>query len=235
MRIVRFLAVLTFAVPLFAQSAAPKAAPQAAPAAKEAPKEVTTLTPDQLWSAMQQGDRFYVSGKVDYPNLVQERAAVRAHQNPPVTILACSDSRVPPELVFNQSLGALFVIRTAGSVADEFGIASIEFAIVQGYTKLIVVLGHEDCGAVIASLGVVDPGTPSLAALARRIRSSFAGIAYNSTDPENVRKAVEANTRASAAQLTAASAIIRQAVTTGKVKIVTAVYDMDTGEVKPLE
>lgn len=194
-----------------------------------------TITPDQLWTALQQGNQQFVAGKITYSDLKGERVQFGEHQLPPITVLACSDSRVPPELIFNQSLGALFVIRVAGNVADEFGLASIEYAIAQGYTKLIVVLGHENCGAVKASLGSGDPGTPALKTLATRIRSSFIGIPYDPKDPANVRKAVEANTRASATQLLAGSALIRDAVTTGKVKIMTAYYDLDEGNVKKVD
>lgn len=194
-----------------------------------------SITPEQLWTAMLQGNQQFVAGKLSYTNLKDERLLFSENQMPPITVLACSDSRVPPELVFNQSLGALFVIRVAGNVADELGLASIEYAIAQGYTKLIVVLGHENCGAVKASLGTADPSTPALKALATRIRTSFAGIPYDPKDPANVRKAVDANTRASAAQLLAASALIRDAATTGKIKIMTAYYDLHEGTVKKVE
>lgn len=194
-----------------------------------------SITPDQLWTAMLQGNQQFVAGKVTYDNLKVERVQLGESQLPPITVLACSDSRVPPELIFNQSLGALFVVRTAGNVADEFGLASVEYAIANGYTKLIVVLGHENCGAVKASLGGGDALTSALKALATRIRSSFVGIPYDAKDPANVRKAVEANTRASAAQLLAASALIRDAASAEKVKIVTAYYDLDEGVVKKVD
>jgi len=214
--------VILIALPAIAQETAQETAPE-------------TITPDQLWTAMLHGNQQFVAGKITYDHLKEERKLFREHQLPPITVLACSDSRVPPELVFNQSLGALFVIRTAGNVADEFGLGSIEYAIANGYTKLIVVLGHENCGAVTASLGGGDPGTSSLKALATRIRSSFIGIPYDPKDAANVRKAVEANTRASAAQLLAGSALIRDAVATGKVKIMTAYYDLDEGNVKNVD
>jgi len=194
-----------------------------------------SITPDQLWTAMLQGNQQFVAGKITYDHLKEERDQLDEQQLPPITVLACSDSRVPPELIFNQSLGAMFVIRTAGSVADEFGLASIEYALSNGYTKLIVILGHENCGAVKAALGGGDPGTPALKALATRIRSSFVGIPYDSKDAANIRKAVEANTRASAAQLLAGSALIRDAAATQKVKIVTAYYDLDEGVVKKVD
>jgi carbonic anhydrase len=217
--------VLLLATPLLAQTAKPQPPPQA-----EAP-----ITSAQLWSALMQGNRSFVGGKISYDSLKAEREQLKDNQLPPITVLSCSDSRVPPELVFNQSLGALFVVRTAGSVADEFGIASVEYAIAHGYTKLIVVLGHSNCGAVRSSLGRPDPTTPALKALATRIRASFAGIPYDTRDPENVRRAVEATTRASAAWLVASSTVIRDAESTDAVDIITAYYDMATGEVRRLD
>ena len=214
-----FVIALVLVVPIFAQEAAHNAAP----------------TPEVLWSALVTGNKQFVAGEITYDKLKAERDQFREHQFPPMTILSCSDSRVPPELVFNQSLGTLFVIREAGSVADTFGLASIEYAISEGYTSLIVVLGHENCGAVKASLGGADPGSPNLLALATRIRMSFVGIEWDSRNPETVKKAVEANTRASVAALLAQSKIIRDAAMTGKLKIVAAYYDLDTGEVKKLD
>jgi carbonic anhydrase len=219
-----FITTLTLLVclPLFAQEK------PAAPAAKE-------ITPDQLWSVLEAGNKTYVAGAVSYNLLKIEREQLADHQSPPVTILSCSDSRVPPEVIFNQSLGTLFVIRSAGNVVDDFGLASIEFAIAMGYTKLIVVMGHTNCGAVVASLGGGDGGTPALNELAMRIRSSFVGIPYDSRDPANVRKAVELNARAASASLLARSKVIRDAVLTEKIKIVTANYDLKTGEVKRID
>lgn len=206
--------------------------------AQEAPKETPkppAITPDQLWSALMTGNKAFIAGKISFDDLKAEREAFKSHQLPPITVLSCSDSRVPPELVFNQSLGALFVVRAAGNIADDFGIASIEFAILKGWTFLIVVLGHEHCGAITAALGGADPDTQPLLDLATRLRMSFVGIPYDSRDPANVRKAVEANARASAAQLMAASKIIRDAVATERLKIVPAYYDFTTGEVKKLD
>lgn len=209
-------------------------APQPAAPQQQQPKP-PEITPDQLWNALVQGNKLFVGGTIAYNLLKEEREQLRDHQLPPITVLSCSDSRVPPELVFNQSLGALFVVRTAGNTADDFGLASIEYALAQGYTRLIVVLGHERCGAVVASLGGADPNTPALTKLAQRIRTSFVGIPYDASSPVNVQRAVEANTRAAAAQLLASSKMLRDAVLTGQVRLMTAIYDMDTGEVKKLD
>ena len=191
--------------------------------------------PSALWNTLARGNRDFVAGRIAYPNLTSLRAELRTHQAPLVTILGCSDSRVPPELVFNQSLGSLFVVRSAGNVADEFGIASIEFAVANGYTKLIVVLAHEECGAVKAAVRHDDPGTPALRDLVKRIRMSFGGLNWDESEPALVDHAIEANARAAAASLLAESTVIRDAVFGGKLQIVSAYYDFDTGEVRRLQ
>lgn len=193
------------------------------------------IGPDELWSALLTGNRHYVEGKLSYENLAAERAQFGDHQSPPITVLSCSDSRVPPELIFNQSLGALFVIRAAGNVVDTFGLASIEYAVAHGFTSLIVVLGHEECGAVETALGPGDGPTPALAGLLERIRASFGGIEWKPDDPAVVKRAIESNARASAAWLPAHSRVVREALLSGKLKIVSAYYDLDTGEVKLVE
>jgi carbonic anhydrase len=212
-RIPAFLIALLIAIPLAAQA----------------------VTPDALWDALIKGNKQFVAGKLAYDKLKEERTLLRNGQLPPVTVLSCSDSRLPPELVFDQSLGGLFVVRIAGNVSDTLGLASIEYAITKGYTSLIVVLGHENCGAVTSSLAGDDPGSPNILALAQRIRTSFGGIPWDGKDPKIVRKAVEANARASAAWLPAQSRIVRDAVMTGKLKIIAAYYSLETGEVTKLE
>jgi carbonic anhydrase len=193
------------------------------------------IDPDVMWKALLTGNLQFVSGKLDYPELKQEREKLVNSEMPPITILSCSDSRVPPELVFNQSLGALFVVRTVGNVADDFGLASIEYAIKYGWTSLIVVLGHDHCGAIRGALDKADPVTPSLLNVVQRIRTSFYGIPYKPEDEAVMEKAAEANARASAAWLSAHSSTVRNAVIDGKVKIVPAYYSQKTGLVKAVE
>jgi carbonic anhydrase len=190
------------------------------------------VDPDVMWKALVTGNLKFAAGELSYTGLTAEREKLVQAQIPPITILACSDSRVPPELVFNQSLGALFVVRTAGNVADDLGLASIEYAIKFGWTSLIVVLGHEDCGAVRGALDKADPVTPSLLNLVQRIRTSFDGIPSKPDDPAVMEKAAEANARASATWLMAHSSTVRNAVIDGKIKIVPAYYSLKTGLVR---
>lgn len=157
-------------------------------------------------------------------------------QQPAVTVLSCADSRVPPELVFNQTIGKLFVVRTAGNVASPFDIASIEYAIIQEptWTRLIVVLGHSDCGAVKTALGGGTTDSTPINELLARIRESFIGIHPWSTDKPVLKQATKLNARQSAAYLVAHSQIIRAATTRiiGPVLIVSAYYDLDSGKVE---
>jgi carbonic anhydrase len=223
---------LAICVPLAAQETQPK--PNERP------------DPEAMWKALQTGNLKFKAGEISYTDLDDERTKLANGQIPPITILACSDSRVAPELAFNQSLGALFVIRTAGNVTDDFGLASIEYAIKNRWTSLIVVLGHESCGAVEAALNptIDDALTPSLLHLVQRIRESFNGGPYLPDDKKVVLKATEANARASAAWLMAHSSVVRDAVINGwktadgktmKLKIVPAYQSLTTGAVREIE
>jgi carbonic anhydrase len=181
-----------------------------------------STNPPALWDALIVGNDRYVAGHLVYNTLRARRDATRDHQQPPVTILSCSDSRVPPELIFDRTVGDLFIIRVAGNTADDFGMASIEYAVAMGYTKLIVVMGHERCGAVDAALAKAKFESPYLTALVARISESFA-----TSHPHDLREAIDGNTRFTAEYLTAHSAVIRDAVRDGKITIVTAFYGFD--------
>lgn len=184
--------------------------------------------PADLWQTLMKGNADYVHGKLLYQHLDRQRDANAEHQHPPVTVLSCSDSRVPPELMFDQSVGDLFVIRVAGNVVDPFNLASVEYAVDNGWTKMIVVIGHESCGAVKAALSDKDPDSPSLKALVEKIRDNL-----GRKKPKE-KEAIEMNARATASQLVGESEIIRKAVDAGKVKIVTAYYSFD-GKVHRLD
>jgi carbonic anhydrase len=188
------------------------------------------LSHDELWQQLMKGNRTFIDGPHRFEDVVTS-------QKPAVTVLACADSRVAPELIFEQTLGEVFVLRGAGNVADTFTVASIEYAILHDFTKMIVVLGHQNCGAVKAALdATLEAPTPSLGELLERIRSSFPlATQWKADDPAGVRAATEANAKASAAQLLAKSKVIREAVASGKVRIVPAYYALETGEVRRLD
>lgn len=190
------------------------------------------LAAQTLWDDLMAGNRKFHDGAVAFEGLDILRDRLVPGQHPRITVLACADSRVPPELVFSETLGRLFVVRVAGNVADEFALASLEYAVSHDYAELLVVLGHEGCGAVKESLKLEDPSTPALVALTQRIRASLYGIPLGE---ENLERAVKANARASAAYLTAQSLLIRKAVYDKKVVIVPAYYELASGYVKKIE
>jgi len=156
-------------------------------------------------------------------------------QNPFAVILACSDSRVSPELIFDTNLGEIFVVRNAGNVVDDVTIASIEFAIDILRTPLIIVVGHQYCGAVQGTLDVTfenwkaDP--ESLNTIFRKIQPSFKGI----DSASELTKATKNNAVYQKNQLIKKSSIIRSKVREGKVKCLSMYYDMGLGRVSEIK
>ena len=117
------------------------------------------MTPEQAWEALRTGNERFMQGKSDHPNQdFSRRHTLTQGQRPHAAVLACSDSRVPVEIVFDQGLGDLFVIRTAGEITDLSVLASLEFAVDGLGVPLVVVLGHENCGAVKAAQTALDGG-----------------------------------------------------------------------------
>jgi carbonic anhydrase len=189
------------------------------------------FTVESLWPQLMEGNALFAKGALPYTQLDDVRRASQSDQNPPITVLACSDSRVPPELVFGRGLDEVFVVRAAGNVADTFGIASIEYAVAHHWTKVIVVLAHDRCGAVTEALKKTDPPTPSLLALVTRIRKSFTGVDLGKKR-DAVRPAIIANAKASADYLVAHSKVIGDAVRNHEVEIVVAYYGFGEGKVE---
>lgn len=220
-----FLAVLGIGLPLAAQ---PSTLPTFPPPFQE---PYTTVS---LWKDLMEGNTVYKGGRLPYTGIADARERTADKQKPPVTVLSCSDSRVPPELVFGRTVGDLFVVRVAGNVADPFEIASIEYAISKGWTKLIVVMGHENCGAVEEALKTDDPPTPSLVSLVQRIRESFIDLP-SWPEKDRLERGVKANALSSAAYLLAHSTVIRKAVLDKRVGLIVAYYKLESGEVEVLQ
>lgn len=173
------------------------------------------------------------------PILSQVRRADFVHrQNPFAVILGCSDSRVPAEIVFDQGLGDLFVIRVAGNIVAPSQVGSVEFAVEKFDTSLVVVLGHSMCGGIGATLDVLqkgaNPGSRGLMSIVDRIRPSVEPLLQTdlANKPEELtHAAVRANVRAAANHLRHGSAIIERAVMEHGVAVVGAEYNLATGEV----
>lgn len=184
------------------------------------------------WDALVAGNERYVKGRLKYFRLVKQRNDHRDHQSPPVTVVSCSDSRVPPELIFDKSIGDVFVVRVAGNVLDDVNLGTIDYAVLRGYTKTIVVMGHEKCGAVDAALGPNDPvWTPQLLTLVDLARRNL-GIAPGDGKPRPpLHDAIVKNALAVSGQLKQHFAAMNPPRV---VPIVTAYYDFD-GHVTKIE
>ncbi len=199
------------------------------------------LTAKQALQSLREGNRRFVA---DAPspdtNLSHaRRAATAREQKPFAIILGCSDSRVPAEIVFDQGLGDLFVIRVAGNIVAPSQIASVEFAAARFGTRLVVVLGHSQCGAVIATLEEMRRPTENqsknLHAIVDRIRPSVAELlqTHLKHDLDSlVDHAVRANVRVSMDHLRHGSDILEQLIREDGLLVVGAEYSLDTGEVE---
>jgi carbonic anhydrase len=170
------------------------------------------------------------------------RIALEKGQEPFAIILGCADSRVPAEIVFDQGLGDLFVIRVAGNVVAPSQIGSIEFAAERFGTQLVIVLGHTSCGAVAATIEELERPSqnrsPNLHAIVSRIEPTVASMmaTKNSlSEAEFLDEAVRANIRASVKNLRNGSGILEQLIQSGKLVIVGAEYSLETGEVEFLD
>ena len=189
---------------------------------------------------LREGNRRFVNGEtlVDASISHLQRPDMTAAQNPFAIIFACSDSRVPTELIFDQGIGDLFVIRVAGNVVAPSQIGSIEFAATQFGTRLVVVLGHSKCGAVIATLNELakqeSHRSPNLRAIVDRIRPAVEPTLAEHNDDEFelvIDKAVRANVVRSVARLEHGSQIVEKLTEQGELQVVGAEYSIESGEI----
>jgi carbonic anhydrase len=188
----------------------------------------STLTPDQALAKLMEGNQRFVERKRLNPNQDAARLAeVATGQAPFAAILSCADSRVVPEIVFDQGIGDLFVVRVAGNIAITEDIASEEYAVGVLGTPLLMVLGHERCGAVAAALeGGELPGV--IESLVFAIRPAVQASEGKSGD--RLTNAIKSNVSLQVQRLQNSS-VIASAVQDGKLKVVGAYYDLNTGEI----
>ena len=198
------------------------------------------MTAIEALQKLRQGNaRFINNVRGAEPILSQVRRADFVHrQNPFAVILGCSDARVPAEIVFDQGLGDLFVIRVAGNVVAPSQVGSVEFAVESFDIRLVVVLGHTSCGGVGATLDVLQdrakPGSRGVMSIVDRIRPAIEPLLQTelASHPDALmRAAIRANVRASANQLRHGSEIIERMAAERGLSVVGGVYDLASGEV----
>ena len=192
------------------------------------------VTADEALRRLELGNARFVAGRLSETtpaSIAESRRKVAQGQKPFAIVVGCSDSRVGPEAIFDQEVGGIVVVRTAGEVVDPVGLGSIEYAVAHLGSPLIVVLGHERCGAVAAAVsGAKEPG--HIATVLNAIQPAVRMTKGQPGDP--VENAVRAQALDVAAQLRASGPILKEAVQSGKIKIVAAIYDLHSGKVSLL-
>ena len=187
---------------------------------------------------LRDGNRRFISDEVseEVSAIRKHRAGAAAPQSPFAIILACSDSRVPTELIFDQGIGDLFVIRVAGNIVAPSQIGSIEYAAKQFGTRLVIVLGHSNCGAIIATLRELalkeSHRSPNLRAIVDRIRPALDSVLeeyYDVEDEAVIASCVRANIQASVDGLQHGSLILEQLIEAKELNIIGAEYSIETG------
>jgi carbonic anhydrase len=207
---------------------------QLARAADPAHSDQPSVAPAEAISKLKEGNGRYTSGNLQHPSQTTERRSELANsQQPFASIVSCSDSRVPPEIVFDQGLGDLFVVRVAGNVINDEGLGSLEYAVDHLGTRLILVLGHQSCGAVKAAKETIAakgkaPG---------HIQSLVTAIkpAVDATAKNDLETTIKANVKHVVDALRSSTPILKAKVDSGDVKVIGGYYSLDTGAVTFLD
>jgi carbonic anhydrase len=199
---------------------------------KHSSAEAAEIDAKSALEILMQGNQRFVR---DYTSKAHKnsdrRIEIAKGQHPIAIVVCCSDSRVPPEQVFDVGLGDIFVVRVAGNVVDGIGLGSIEYAASHLHVPLVVVLGHERCGAVTAAISG-DPAPAHVLAIVEKIQQNLAGTKPAAGD--TLDQAICINAKAVAEHIRTCGPILKDMVSTGKLTIVAAHYDLDDGGVKLL-
>jgi len=194
------------------------------------------LTPDSVLARLKRGNKDFIEDNLTIRNTTQRVRQASLGQYPKAVILSCLDSRVPVEDVFHSGIGNLFVARVAGNIVNDDILGSLEYGCKVSGAKLIVVLGHEYCGAIKSAIGDVKLG--NITTLLNKIqpavksaRDTFSGV-KTASNLAFVEAVCDCNVRLTIAQIRAQSPILKDMESTGAIKIVGAVYDMKTGRVE---
>jgi len=225
----RFLQVSSIAVGATVSACiAPVQAPLAAEAPVQSPQEA-------LERLMAGNERYTTNRSLPLNESNQRRTEVAQGQHPFATIFSCVDSRVPPELVFDRGLGDLFVIRTAGHVIDEAVLGSLEFGVAELQIPLLMVLGHAKCGAVTASIEAVEHHAEAPASIAYLVKGITPAIELAEEETgDKLTNCINANIALTVKRLREAP-ILAEAVAAGKLLVVGARYELESGTVEMVE
>lgn len=208
----------------------------AEPTMDDAPGK-SRLTPDQALARLKQGNANFVADKPNPSDISRKaRLAVAKGQGPFAALIGCADSRVGPEHLFEAGLGELFIVRTAGNYVDTAGLGSIEYAVGVLGVPLIVVLGHERCGAVAAAVDVVEKNAQLPGSIGSMVEPILPAVVQAKAALKLGEDLVDATIRANVARVakrlrTTSEPLLLDPIKAGKVRVVGATYDLDTGAV----
>jgi carbonic anhydrase len=192
----------------------------------------TVVSADEALMRLKSGNQRFVSGKLGKRDYAQARKQLAGGQSPYAIILTCSDSRVAPEIVFDESLGKLFTVRVAGNVVDPVVLGSIEYAVEHLNSRLVLVMGHQSCGAVKAAIAGGHT-TANIEELLHRIEPAAQLAKAKKLDEQGMLKAaIEANVRLQMERATRDSELLREFAEKKGLKIVGGVYSLQTGRVE---
>ena len=193
-----------------------------------------TMSAEASLKLLLDGNQHFVAGKLEHPNQTPERRTeVAKGQHPFASVLACSDSRTPPEIIFDRGLGDIFTVRVAGNVADKVVIESLDYSVKHLGVRLVMVLGHRRCGAVIAAVeGHEGTADQDVGPMLSELRPAVAASKGMAGDP--VANAVRENVALVMKNL-ATSEELSAMVKSGELKIVGGIYDLDTGTIEMLK
>lgn len=220
--------------------AAAATAPLAGRASAAAPPSVAnpappSLTPGQALAMLKRGNREFLAGRVATSDPDGRRRLEIARSQYPIAVLvSCSDSRVPPELLFGRGLGELFIIRNAGNTLDTVAMGSLEYAVAELNVPLVVVMGHERCGAVAAAVSVVQEGATFPGSIGQMVEPIIPAVldARRRNPPDLLDASVRANVSRTVGRLRQFSEpMILDRLRQGKLRVLGARYDLDDGNV----
>jgi carbonic anhydrase len=205
-------------------------------AAGETPKPQNILSPDEALARLKKGNARYVEGVMKRHDFSAERGALVGGQNPYAGILSCADSRIAPEYAFDSGRGDLFVVRVAGNFAEEDGIASFEYTVKFLGTPLLVVLGHDKCGAVDAAVKTVKDGAELPGHLPHLVDHIAPAVKKAMSESGDLlANAIRENVLLNVEKLKTASPVLSQYVKENKVRVVGGIYKLSDGRVEWLD
>jgi carbonic anhydrase len=200
-----------------------------------ASEDKPAITAQQALQKLSEGNARFVQDRATHPHQSAERRAeVIAGQNPFAVILGCSDSRIPPEIIFDQGIGDIFVVRTAGQVVDDVALGSIEYAVEHLEVPLVVVLGHDRCGAITATIAGGE-AAGHIGSLAAALNPAVEKAKKMGGEDQLLNNSIDENVRMIVLQLRSSQPMLSKLVAEGKLKIVGARYRLDSGKVEILQ